>query len=97
MPIREEDRHLFTFITPWGLFRYKRAPQGFLSSGDGYNRRFDDIASHLIRSERCVDDTLIHDTDEDTHWWRSIEFLNLCGNAGIVLNAEKFQFAESTQ
>jgi len=96
VPIREEDRHLFTFITPWGLFRYKRAPQGFLSSGDGYNRRFDDIASHLIRSERCVDDTLIHDTDEDTHWWRSIEFLNLCGNAGIVLNAEKFQFAEST-
>ena len=96
VPIREEDRHLFTFITPWGLFRYKRAPQGFLSSGDGYNRRFDDLTSNLARSERCVDDTLIHDTDEETHWRRSIDFLNLCGNAGIVLNAEKFQFAEST-
>ena len=96
VPIREEDRHLFTFITPWGLFRYKRAPQGFVSSGDGYNRRFDDIASHIIRSERCVDDTLLHDTDPEAHWWRAFEFLQLCGNAGIVLNAEKFQFAESS-
>ena len=96
VPIQEEDRHLFTFTTPWGLFRYKRAPQGFLSSGDGYNRRFDDIAAHVLRSERCVDDTLLHDADPEANWWRAIEFLNLCGNAGIVLNAEKFQFAEET-
>ena len=90
VPIRDEDRHLTTFTTPWGLFRYKRAPQGFLSSGDGYNRRFDDIASHIIRMERCVDDTLLHDTDPEAHWWRAIEFLELCGKSGIVLNPEKF-------
>ena len=39
VPIGKEDRHFFTFTTPWGLFRYTRAPQGFVSSGDGYNRR----------------------------------------------------------
>ena len=26
--IREEDRHLTTFITPWGRYRYRTAPQG---------------------------------------------------------------------
>ncbi|VDI76071.1 Hypothetical predicted protein [Mytilus galloprovincialis] len=28
VPIPEEDRHLTTFITPWGRYRYKTAPQG---------------------------------------------------------------------
>ena len=96
VPIRAEDRHLTTFTTPWGLFRYKRAPQGFLSSGDGYNRRFDDIAAHIERMERCIDDTLLHDTDLEMHWWRAMEFIQLCGKSGIVLNAEKLQFAEES-
>ena len=47
VPIQEESRHLFTFASPIGLLRYKRAPQGFLSSGDGYNRRFDEITAHV--------------------------------------------------
>ena len=96
VPIREADRHLTTFTTPWGLFRYKRAPQGFISSGDGYNRRFDDLTAHINRMERCVDDTLIHDVDLEEHWWRAINFIELCARAGIVLNPEKFQFAQST-
>ena len=28
------------------------------------------------------------------HWWRVIEFLELVGNAGIVLNPKKFQFCQ---
>ena len=96
VPIREEDRHLTTFTTPWGLFRYRRAPQGFMSSGDGYNRRFDDLTSHITRMERCVDDSLLHDEDIETHWWRTIDFLELCGRAGIVLNPEKFQFSQTS-
>ena len=96
VPIQEEDRHLFTFATPIGLLRYKRAPQGFLSSGDGYNRRFDEITAHLQRIERCVDDSLLHDpkTCLEDHWWRTIEFIDLCARTGIVLNLEKFQFSQ---
>ena len=95
LPIRKEDRWLTTFITQWGVFRYCRAPQGFLSSGDGYNRRFDQIVKHIVRLLRCIDDSLLHDvqTELEQHWWRVIEFLDTCGNAGIVLNSEKFQFS----
>ncbi len=92
VPLRESDRHLTTFITPFGRWRYTRAPQGFLSSGDGYNRRFDAILSSFERKERCVDDTIHYDTDLEQHWWRTIELLTRVGQAGIVLNPDKFQF-----
>ena len=38
--LKESDRHLTTFITLFGRFRYTKAPQVFVSSGVGYNRRF---------------------------------------------------------
>ena len=94
VPLRESDRHLTTFITPFGRWRYTRAPQGFLSSGDGYNRRFDAILSEFQRKERCVDDTVYYDKDLETHWWRAIDFISITGSSGIVLNPDKFQFAQ---
>ena len=45
VPLREEDRHLTTFTTPWGRYRYHTAPQGYIASGDGYSRIFDEIVS----------------------------------------------------
>ena len=92
--LRESDRHLTTFITPYGRYRYTRAPQGFLSSGDGYNRRFESILSEFLRRERCVDDTIYYDEQLSDHWWRTMEFLSTVGAAGIVLNPDKFQFCE---
>ena len=94
VPLRESDRNLTTFITPFGRWRYTRAPQGFLSSGDGYNRRFDAILSSFERKERCVDDTIHYDFDLEQHWWRTIDLLTCAGRAGIVLNPTKFQFSE---
>ena len=94
VPIRESDRHLTTFITPFGRWRYTRAPQGFLSSGDSYNQRFDAILADFTRKERCVDDTVHYDEDLETHWWRTIDFLSTMGAAGAVMNADKFQFSQ---
>ena len=94
--LRETDGHLSTFITPFGKWRYTRAPLHFLSSGDGYNRRFDAILSDFLRKGRCFDDMIFYDENLEEHWWRTIEFLTLVGRAGIVLNPDKFQFAQST-
>ena len=63
VPLRVSDRHLTTFITPFGYWHYTRAPQGFLSSGAGYNRRFDAVLSTFERKECCVDDTIHHDNN----------------------------------
>ena len=82
-----------TFMTPMGMLRYARAPQGALCSGDAYNQRFDSILANFVRKERCVDDTVFWDDHHDLagHWWRNLEFLELCGKNGVILNADKFQ------
>ena len=96
VPIRAADRHYTTFITPWGRYRYKVAPQGFLASGDAYSRRFDEIIADVERKTKCVDDTLMWDKDFSDHWWRMIDFLALLGENGVILNRQKFQFAQTS-
>ena len=59
VPIREEDRHLTTFITPWGRYRYRTAPQGYIASGDCYTRRYDEIVADIGSQTKCVDDALL--------------------------------------
>ena len=92
--LAEEDRHLTTFITPWGRYQYRVAPQGSLASGDGYSRRYDEIIADVERKTKCVDDTAMWDDDLEAHWWRIIDFLELCGRNGIILNFDKFQFSQ---
>ena len=97
IPIDPEDRHKTTFITEQGRYRYCRAPMGFLASGDAYTHRYDMIVADVPRLLKVVDDSLIHDDldDRQQHWWRVIDYLELCGNNGVILNPEpnKFQFA----
>ena len=94
VPIHPDDRHLTTFITPWGRFRYLVTPQGATASGDGYTRRYDNIVADVQRKTKIVDDTAMWDEDLESHWWRVIDFLILAGENGIVLNPEKLQFAQ---
>ena len=47
VPICPEDQHKLTFLTPWGRFRYKKAPKGYLASADGYTHR-DSLISETI-------------------------------------------------
>ena len=55
--IAEEDRNLTAFNTEWGRFRYRTMPQGYISSQDNYNKRFNDAIADVPRCARCVDDT----------------------------------------
>ena len=59
VPIKLEDRHKTTFITPWGRFRYKVAPQGYLASMDAYTHRFSLITEEIKQKQVIVDDTLL--------------------------------------
>ena len=60
IPLHPDDRHLTTFITPWGRYRYCVAPQGYISSGDAYTRRFDEIAMDFPNKIKVVDDALLY-------------------------------------
>ena len=43
VPIRVQDRKYTQFITPWGRFRYCRAPMGARWSGDAFTQRYGKI------------------------------------------------------
>ena len=91
-----DDRHYTTFITPWGRYRYKAASQGYIASGDGFTRGFDEIVSHIPRKTKCIDDTLLWSYDLERSFWQAVEWLDVCGRHGITLNPEKFVFGAGT-
>ena len=92
--LHEDDRHMTTFITPKGRFRYRVAPQGYIASGDGYTRRFDEIVVDVPRKTKCVDDTLLWDDSIEDAFFHTVDWLDICGRNGISLNPSKFQFAQ---
>lgn len=96
VPLANEAKEATTFITEWGRYRYLRAPQGFHGSGDGYTKRFNDITNDFPRVRRCVDDSILWDSDIATSFWHTMNYITLCANNGIVFNPEKFQFARDT-
>lgn len=94
--LHEDDRHLTTFITPKGRFRYRVAPQGYIASGDGYTRRFDEIVMDFPQITKCVDDSLLWSNSMEEAFFQAVQWLDLCGRNGIVLNPTKFVFSKQT-
>jgi hypothetical protein len=88
VPLCEEDRHLTTFITPWGRYRYKTAPQGYIASGDGYTRRYDEIVADIPHKTKCIDDALLWADDLEDSFFQAVHWLDICGRNGITLNPE---------
>ena len=94
IPLDEESKPLTTFITEWGRYRYRRLPQGYLAAGDVYTRRYDEIIKDVGRKVKCVDDTLLYDTDIESAFFHTWEYLALCAKNGITINQSKFQFCQ---
>ena len=96
IPLHEDDWHLTTFITPLGCYRYKTVPQGYIASGDGYSRRFDEFVSHIPNKTKCLDNTLLCADNLTKSFFQAVNWLNLCGHYGITLNPDKFVFGADT-
>ena len=94
VPLHPNDRHYTTFITPWGRYRYRTAPQGYSASGDGYTRRYDEITSSILNKTKCVNDTLLWSDTIEESFFQAANWLDTCGRHRITLNLEKFHFAQ---
>jgi hypothetical protein len=92
VPLAPEDRHLTTFITPFGKYRYKVAPQGFLAAGDAYTARMSYITAEISNKKQLVDDTCIYNNTLEENFIDTCKFISLSSSAGIVFNKKKFQF-----
>ena len=80
-------------------FRYRRAPQGYLSSGDSYSRHTDAIIEDCPSTtpetdfEKIVDNIITHLDTVEGAFERICSILSHCIKNGLVFNAEKFKFA----
>ena len=89
-----EDRDKTTFITPWGRFRYRVAPQGYLASMDGYTHRFSLITQNIRNKQVIVDDTLLWSNSVEENFYDVSNLLETGHNAGLIFNSDKFQLGQ---
>ena len=78
LPLHPDDRHLTTFITPWGRYRYRVGPQGYAATGDAYTRRLNDIVSDIQNKAQCVDDACLWDKTIADAFSHAVEWLETC-------------------
>ena len=71
IPLDEEAKKYFGFLSEWGTFRYNVAPQGFLGSGDHYVAQYNSIMGKLLEEEETNPDSVFKcfsDTSEGPKW-----------------------------
>ena len=66
-PLDEGSQSLTTFITPFGHYKYCRAPYGLSSIAEHYNRRMAEAFEGLSDFRRVVDDIVIYDRQDNPH------------------------------
>ena len=93
-PLSVTSQDLTTFLTPFGRFKFLRAPYGISSISEHYNRRMDEAFSGLFGYRRVVDDIVIYDQDPDKHADHVRQFLQRCSERGITLNRSKWVYAK---
>jgi hypothetical protein len=96
VPIHTDDRHYMTFITPWGIYRYKTLPQGFMAAWDGYTRWYDEVVADIDKKTKCIDDTGMWEDNIEKAFHQTCIWMDRCGRNGITQNPEKFHFAKDT-
>ena len=68
--------------------------QGWCSSSDCYTKRYDEIIKDQDNVVKQIDDTLLWASSYEEAYRRTVEYLKLVGNNGIILNKKKFVYAE---
>ena len=83
-----------TFVTEWGNYRYRRAPQGFHASGDHYTKRKYAITAEFQKKREIVDDTLLYDDSIESLFWTTMKYIKTCADNGIIINPAKIVFGK---
>ena len=95
VPLEKESQDFTTFITPFGRFKFLRAPMGLASSQDEYYARGDEALQGIEKVEKVVDDILIQGETAQEHLNTVVAVLNRCREHGITLNPKKVQLLQS--
>ena len=95
IPLAEADQDLTCFITPFGRYKFLRAPMGLCSSSSEYNRRGDLALAGIARTAKVVDDIIASDDNYAAHLSHVTRILERCDEYGITLHPLKMRYAAS--
>ena len=87
--LAEESRHITTFITEFGTFKFCRAPMGLNCSGDEFCRRSDDALRGLPGVVKLIDDILVYASNYSELFERVENVLQRCTEHNITLSRTK--------
>ena len=82
------------FIMEVRRHQYLRAPQGFLASGDAYNKRMDDITAGVQNKIEIIDDTMLWEGSREECFFATCKYVDLYVRNGVVFNPNKIRFGK---
>ena len=91
----QESQILTTFITPFGRYKYLRAPYGISLISEHYNCRMSKAFRGLSGFRYVVDDFVIYDSNITDHISHVQQFLQRCKENNIALNTDNASFSNS--
>lgn len=89
LELDEPSRNITTFITPLGLFRYKRLMFGVNSAPEIFQRRLEELLSPCKNVMNYIDDIIIFGTNERDHDEAVQKVKDVIKVNNIFLNEEK--------
>lgn len=98
VPVSREDRPKTAFVTPQGLFQFRRCPFGFTNSPAVFQRAMNQIFEHGLY-KRCViyiDDILVYGKTEEETLINLEWVLRRCSEFKVKLKMTKCEFLRTT-
>ena len=97
VPVAAKSRPLLAFVTPFGLYTWKRMPFGAANSGPCYSRFMEMLVSKLKSPwTLCyLDDLMVHTVTTEQHLEELKKVFQMHREAGIKLRASKTYLFET--
>ena len=90
--LSEDSRHITTFVTHRGLYRYKRLMFGVTSAPEKYQQIIRDVLRGCEGVANIADDLVIHGNGVEEHDKRLFGVLDRLREVGLTLNGNKCEF-----
>ena len=90
--LSEDSRHITTFVTHRGLYRYKRLMFGVTSAPEKYQQIVRDVLRGCPGVANIADDLIIHGKGIEEHDRCLFTVLDRLSEVGLTVNGEKCEF-----
>ena len=90
--LSQESRHITTFVTHRGLYRYKRLMFGVTSAPEKYQQVIRDVLRGCEGVANIADDLVVHGKGVEEHDRRLFAVLDRLSEAGLTVNGDKCEF-----